>query len=258
MEIARRCVVLRRRVVLELLSTLLAFALVSVLVACGGDPEPTETEVPVKDAAARLLTAEELGDGWTSRGHDVDGMIPAGKRDRWGPQPTGMCRGTNEPWVPPELPWEAFRRFEMFDPPILDMPAGREPQPMTIIIEEAIATGSASQMRNAYEEYAAGITACWGKSPFRPYTGTFARLEVPAVGDARIGIDASYRPDYRSDRNLAVALNVRKVIVLAGDVLLAAVITELAYPPNPRWTLERHLDSATVDGIVEKMVDKAT
>lgn len=254
-----------RRRALQLLSTLVGLALVSVLVACGSDPEPSEPEVPTTDAAARLLTAEELGDDWTSRGdpHPVDGMIPADERDGWGPRPTGMCRGTNEPQVQPDLPWEAFRHFELMKPPMLDMPAGQEPQPMRITIEEVIATGSASQMRNAYEEYAAGITACWGKPPSGPYTGTFNRLEVPAVGDARIGIDASYRPgpgyDYRSGKPaVLVVANVRTVVVLAGDVLLAVVVEEWAYPPNRRWTLEHHLDSATLGDIVEKAVDKAT
>jgi hypothetical protein len=261
--VARRCVVLRRRV-LELLSTLLSLALASVLVACGGDPEPSEPAASAMDAAARLLTAEELGYDWTSRGdpHPVDGMIPADERDSWGPRPTGMCRGT-KPQVPPDLPWEAFRHFELMKPPMLDMPAAQEPQPVRITIEEVIATGSASQMRNTYEEYAAGITACWGKAPSRPYTGTFNRLEVPAVGDARIGTDATYRPgpgyDYRSGKPaVLVAANVRTVIVLVGDVLLAAVVEEWAYPPNRRWTLEHHLDSATLGDIVEKMVDKAT
>lgn len=253
------------RRVLELLSALLGVALVSLLVACGGDPAPSEPEASAMDSAARLLTADELGDDWTSRGdpHPIDGMIPADERDGWGPRPTGMCQGPNAPKDQPDLPWEAFRHFELMTPPMLDMPAGQEPQPMRITIEEVIATGSASQMRNVFEEYAAGMTACWGKAPSGPYTGTFLRLDVPAVGDARIGTDASYRPgpgyDYRSGKPaVLVAANVRTVIVLAGEVLLAAVVEEWAYPPNRRWTLEHHLDSATLGDIVEKMVGKAT
>ena len=231
------------------LPALLFLVLILVLQACAGDSEPA-VRATTEEPAVRLVTAEELGDDWVQAPKPGDGAIKTGK---WGPHATGSCAGVRPPKTQSKPPWEAFRRFEMARPPMLEMPAGEEPVPVQIWLEEALAVGPAARMRELFDEYAAGMQACWGKSPFDPYAGTFTPLRLSLPGEASIGTDVTYRPTDGSP----FFFTQRRVVILDGELLMAVEVFELP-PPYRRWRLDRHLDNTTLERIIEQMLDQAT
>jgi hypothetical protein len=211
----------------------------SSIVACGGGTSPP----PDRGELVRMLvSADDLAGDWALDIGTKNGHVP--DLEGWGPQPI-LCEAAGDaPAAPAVVAWEATRALEH---------AGRERWAYEIRVQEYLLASSASSARKTYDAFASSMRACAPRLPASSYSGRTTAIELPAVGDARAGIETSY---LEKGAARPLAGDMRTVLVLDGTVLMAITLNETDYPEGRPWQPEPQIDDTELGAIVKTMVDK--
>lgn len=216
-----------------------------LLSACGGEPAPRSTRVDPTDL---LVARGDLGPQWVMDRGTTNGRVPVLEGELWGPQPLRCDARPDGPELTVE--WKARRAFEMFDRSA-DVPSGVEARMYRVKVEEVLTTGSASAIGRLYDAFAAGMEGCAAILPGPHYSGEAVALRLPAVGEARAGIDMSFR-EKRSP--VQFVGTVRTVVVKDRNVLVLVTLSEDTYAPSRRWQPQRQVDDAALAEILKTIV----
>jgi hypothetical protein len=239
----------------------LAVGLLGLLLAgCGKDPAPEDQAAEARSAgevASTLVVAADLGGDWSvTQMPDFPELSETGVvSDEVRPMlpQMGFCdrAGAEAQAAADDLEWVAFRQLDLATGEPTEPPSpGRPPVHHIVFAQEFLATGEPDQLATTYDALVAGGDACLGTetTPDDETVHTTV-LGVPGLGDASHGWRDVIREPGPTGRG--ATWNLRRVLVLDGDVLLMAQVAEIATPGVPTV-----LDDARVGVILESMVDK--
>ena len=215
--------------------------------ACGGG-----TAAPPaggENLVGMLVSADGLDGGWALDQGTKNGHVP--DLEGWGPQPFVCDEAGDGPRTPAEVRWEATRAWVFAGRPTT-VPAGRAPWTYEVRVQEYLLAGSASTTRKTYDAFASSMTACASAMPGPHYSGRTTAVELPAVGDARTGIETSFLGK-GTGRFIG---DDRTVLVLDGTVLMAVTLSERDYVDGRPWLPEPQIDDVELGAIVTTMADK--
>lgn len=217
-----------------------------LLAACGG----ASLSRSAQDDPVRLLVGRgDLGSEWVMDRGTTNGHVPEFEDGYvWGPQPLACDARPADSELTAE--WEARRAFEMFDRPA-DVPSGEEGRMYRVKVEEVLVTGTKSSVGRLYDAFVAGMEACAAVLPGPAYSGDAVAVALPPVGQARAGIDMSFR-EKRSATPLVGT--VRTIVVRQEEVLMLVTLSEDTFAPSRGWRPQRQVDAAALDEILTTMV----
>jgi hypothetical protein len=215
--------------------------------ACGGETSAP----PAREELVRMLvSADDLAGEWALGVGTRNGHVP--DLEGWGAQPF-VCDAAGEaPVTPAVVAWEATRALELGGRSA-KVPAGRVPWTYEIRVQEFLLAGSASAARKAYDAFASSMRTCASRMPASNYSGQTTTVELPAVGDARSGVETTY---LEKGTPRPFVGDIRTVVVLDGKVLMAVTLSEMDYLEGRPWQPEPQIDDVGLGHIVETMVDK--
>lgn len=240
-------------------------ALVLALPACGDEPAEDSGAGPAspQELAAVLVAPEDLGEGWSvvnypDSGAELASGVVTEETSKMLPQ-FEFCDAASEESdaAADALQWVAFRQLDYDTGTETAPPTSRGPDDQArpehhlVFVQEFLLSAPAADVEQTYDALAPGVEACWGETTEYPdgEVGSSTRLEVPDVGDDRIGTRELVEEPGPADRS--ATWDLRTVIARDGDVLLVIMVAEITTPG-----VQPMLDDATVDGYLTTIVDK--
>lgn len=221
-----------------------------LVAACGGDAGPGEPpgdeQTPsATDLAGILVTAEDLGDGWSVDEPPVPQEVPGvvSEEERANLPRIELCDEASDAAdaAAEDLRWSAFRQVSF------DTGAPRE---HLVFVQEFLLSDSPATVEETYDALASGIADCVGTAQEYPdgETGESKPLTVPPIGDDRIGQEEIVVEPGGGDQ---AVWDLRSVLSRDGSVLMGLTVVEIA-----RGSVTPMLDPAAVDDILTTIADK--
>lgn len=233
-----------------------------VFAACGDDPAADSDGGPMspEELAAVLVTAEDLGEGWSvlegpeaSTGAEP-GVVTDETREML-PRIEFCAEASEESTAAADaasaLDWAAFRQLNLATETEMSQPSDPEPgtrqppQHDLVFVQEFLISADATEVEETYDALASGIEACWGVVTTYPdgERGRSTALEVPAIGDDRVGsreVVLEPGPARRTAK-----WDIRNVLARDGEVLIGITIAEITTAK-----VEPVLDDAAIEEII--------
>jgi hypothetical protein len=243
----------------------------ALLVACGGDGGTTDDTdagaappTPEELASSVLLTAEDLGEGWSENSppDDLleDGVVTDEAREML-PRIVFCSKASADSSAAAEaLEWQAFRQLNLAtetDPAYPEEPEPEEPGdpgPRShdlVFVQQFLLADDAGTVTETYDALAAGMDACRGEVNEYPdgEVGRTVPFSAPPAGEAQTTTRELVKEPGPAGR--AGLWDLRMLLARDGEVLVALTVGEVRTPDVPR-TLHRD----DVDRIVITMAEK--
>lgn len=242
-------------------SVAIASAVLLTLAACGNETTTSSTGAGTssEELAASLVTAEDLGDGWSvtpdPETGETSGVVSEEVRDKL-PR-IQLCEKASAEAVAAAkaLRWEAFRQLNLATETESSQPAtpkpGQPPQHDLVFVQEFLMSGDPADVQATYDALESGIRACWGERTVTEdgEKDRTLRLRVPAVGEDRVGTrDIVTEP---GPGRRAATWDLRSVLARDGEVLFSIMVAEVTTPK-----VDPVLDDAAVADIITTIADK--
>lgn len=205
----------------------LILMLVPVLIGACTNDETVTQPISVDDLVAGLVTATDLGDGWsapTAPDGDlgkIDGAVSDAQHDEL-PRPE-LCEQASEASISAadNLRWRAFRAFELQVDDTITPPNDRSGH--LVFLQELLTTGPADELRTSFDLLEEGYEACLGDIPASEEgPGTAASMQVPQVGEDRFGTLLTF-----GEAGGWAEWRIHQIVVLDGPVLMSLMIGEI-------------------------------
>lgn len=192
---------------------------VLLIAGCGGTDTPPPGGPSASALAAMLVSADDLGIGWAlnsppedygSYGEVTDenrGLVP---RMQFCDEASADSKAAAS-----KLDWEAFTQ--------LNYETGDDRH--LVFVQEFLRSDTAEDVRATYDDLAAGTSACDGVRSEYPdgEVGTQSTLEVPDIGDDRIGSrELVSEPGDRS-----ATWDIRSLLARDGTALIGITVVEI-------------------------------
>lgn len=216
---------------------------VLLLAGCGGTDEPPPGGPSASDLAAMLVEADDLGTGWDVNAPPEDygsyGVVTDENRGMVPRMQFCDQAGAGSEAAASNLDWEAFTQF--------NYETGDDRH--LVFVQEFLRSDAAEDVRATYDDLAAGISACDGVRTEYPdgETGTQGSLEVPEVGDDRVGS----RETVSEPGDRSATWDIRSLLARDGTTLIGVTVVEIVAPGT-----EKVLDDAEVRDLMTAIADK--
>lgn len=197
-----------------------------VITGCGNAGAPVDNGPSAEALAAKLVTANDLGTGWTvftpPEGYGGPGVVTEKTRKTIPRMDFCAKASATSRKTATGLPWEAFTQQHYA--------TGSDRH--LVFTQEFLLSDKAGDVRRTFEVLAAGIRACDGDRSVSPdgETITQARLDLPALGQDRTG----FRDTVAEPGDNPTVWDLRSVLVRNGTVLIGITIAEIVPPGVPK------------------------
>ena len=179
-----------------------------------------------KTLAAKLVTASDLGTGWTvydpPEGYGGPGVVTEESRKALPRMDFCDKASAASRKAATGLPWEAFTQQHYA--------TGNDRH--LVFLQEFLLSDKAADVRRTFDLLAAGIRACEGDRSVSPggETITQGTLELPALGQDRTG----FRDTVAEPGDNPTVWDLRSALVRDGTVLIGITIAEIVPPGVPK------------------------
>lgn len=193
-----------------------------VITGCGSGGAPVDEGPSAKVLASKLVTAEDLGTGWTvydpPEGYGGPGVVTEKSRKTLPRMDFCDKASATSRKTATDLPWEAFTQQHYA--------TGSDRH--LVFMQEFLLSDRAGDVRRTFEALATGIRACEGDRSVSPdgETITQGTLDLPALGQDRTG----FRDAVAEPGDNPTVWDIRSVLVRNGTVLIGITIAEIVPP----------------------------
>lgn len=223
----------------------IAIAAALAVAGCGNGSTPVDSVPSARTLATKLVTADDLGTGWTVLRPPADyGEVGVVTEKNKVMVPTmSFCdkASATSQRAAKDLQWKAFTQQ--------NYATGN--QRHLVFVQEFLLSDKAGDLRRTFDLLADGIQACEGdRSVTRDReTITQGPLDLPALGQDRTG----FRDTITEPGDNPAVWDLRSVLVRDGTVLIGITIAEIVPPGVPKVVSDGHATT-----MMTTIVDKAT
>lgn len=220
-----------------------SIAVALMLAGCGSTDEPPSGGASASGLADMLVEVDDLGTGWEMNSPPEDygsyGVVTDENRQMVPRLQFCDKASADSRAAASGLDWEAFTQF--------NYETGDDRH--LVFVQEFLRSDAVDDVRATYDALAAGVRACDAERSVYPdgEVGTQSTLEVPGVGDDRVGS----RETVSEPGDRAPTWDIRSLLARDGTTLIGVTVVEIAGPGT-----EKVLDDAEVRDLMATITDK--